>query len=97
MPEKIRRAFEREYGKSTGDKYFYGWENKHGFRREQLENHPKMSKSWMIQEAREHHSTPFSPKWLNQEKSEHNHPSLHLNHVNWNKWIKEERKEARHR
>ena len=30
MPLKIKRAFEREYGKKLGDKYFYSWENKRG-------------------------------------------------------------------
>ena len=31
MPEKLKRIFEKEYGKSKGDRIFYGYENKHGF------------------------------------------------------------------
>jgi len=30
MPVKIRRLFEKEYGKKKGDRIFYAWENKHG-------------------------------------------------------------------
>ena len=30
MPEKIKRRFEIEYGKTAGDVIFYKWENKHG-------------------------------------------------------------------
>jgi len=28
MPLKLKRKFEREYGKEKGDRIFYGWENK---------------------------------------------------------------------
>lgn len=30
MPIKIKRAFEKEYGKKRGDLIFYKWEAKHG-------------------------------------------------------------------
>ena len=29
MPEKIKKIFEKEYGKKKGDRIFYAWENKH--------------------------------------------------------------------
>jgi hypothetical protein len=29
MPLKIKRKFEKEYGKKEGDRIFYAWENKH--------------------------------------------------------------------
>jgi len=29
MPIKIKRIFEKEYGKKKGDRIFYAWENKH--------------------------------------------------------------------
>ena len=29
MPIKLRRIFEKEYGKKKGDRIFYAWENKH--------------------------------------------------------------------
>lgn len=28
MPLKLKRIFEREYGKKKGDRIFYAWENK---------------------------------------------------------------------
>jgi hypothetical protein len=28
MPIKLRKAFEKEYGKKKGDRIFYAWENK---------------------------------------------------------------------
>jgi hypothetical protein len=37
IPIKIKRAFEREYGKKKGDLIFYKWENKHGM----LKSHGK--------------------------------------------------------
>ena len=30
MPVKLRKIFEKEYGKKSGDRIFYAWENKHG-------------------------------------------------------------------
>jgi len=32
MPLKLKRKFEREYGKEKGDRIFYAWENKKGVR-----------------------------------------------------------------
>jgi hypothetical protein len=29
MPVKIKKIFEKEYGKEKGDNIFYAWENKH--------------------------------------------------------------------
>lgn len=29
MPTKLKKIFEKEYGKKRGDKIFYAWENKH--------------------------------------------------------------------
>ena len=31
MPIKIKRKFEKEYGKLKGDKIFYAWENKNKY------------------------------------------------------------------
>jgi hypothetical protein len=30
MPEKLKKIFEKEYGKKKGDIIFYSWENKRG-------------------------------------------------------------------
>ena len=30
MPIKIKKIFEKEYGKKKGDRIFYAWENEHG-------------------------------------------------------------------
>lgn len=32
MPDKIKKIFEKEYGKKKGDRIFYAWENKRGIR-----------------------------------------------------------------
>ena len=29
MPVKLKKIFEKEYGKKKGDNIFYAWENKH--------------------------------------------------------------------
>ena len=31
MPIKLKKIFEKEYGKERGDRIFYAWEAKHGF------------------------------------------------------------------
>ena len=36
---KLRKIFEKEYGKREGDRIFYGWENKHKKIIEKLKKH----------------------------------------------------------
>ena len=68
MPEKIHKAFQKEYGKSRGNLIFYKWENKHGLLHHSDSVHPIR-----------HHAHKTSELILKGNNKYINHMYKHLN------------------